>query len=148
MARRSTFAAAAAAALLLCAAGCKPSSLTPLGIGTRGPDAAGTGVNGIWEGTTSSGGSVSFQVGDDRVTVFAIRDSTGGCSRSLDSATDADIVDGAFSLEMTVTQGQAVVTGRFTSSDTCAGSYSYQGLPTEGSCPTSGSVSFTAGKTP
>jgi hypothetical protein len=145
---RSTLAVAAAAAIVLGALGCKPSSLTPFGLGTRGPESSGAGVNGTWQGTTSSGGTVAFQVGDDRITTLLIDETTGDCTRSLSTTTDVDVVDDAFTIELALTQGRVVIAGRFTSSTTCSGSYSFEGLAIEGTCPTRGTVSFTASKAP
>ncbi len=149
---RRTGALAAGALLLLAlgVAGCKPSSLTPFGIGTQEPDTAGTGVNGLWEGTTSTGGEIRFQVGDDVVTTLLFSHVDANCTLSFESPSSSTttIVDDLFTLEVALTQGRFVVEGRFTSSTTSAGSYFFEALAATSSCPTSGSGTFDATKTP
>jgi hypothetical protein len=149
MRRRGALAALALLALALGAASCKPSSLTPFGIGTREPDAPGAGVNGAWTGTTTASSEISFQVASDTVVGLAIRDPAGGfCVATFDLSSVTTPVEGdAFALAVPLTpQGQLSVEGRFTSSTTCSGSYTFGGLSTSGSCPTSGSATFVAVK--
>ena len=148
MARRPALATAAAAALLLGAAGCKPSSLTPFGIETRGPDSSVTGVNGSWQGTTSAGGSVSFQVGDDNVTTLVMREQSSGCSREFKTEDPVPIEDDAFTLEVRDGNDRFILNGRFTSQTVCSGSYRFEVHSTVGSCPNAGAGSFVAAKAP
>ena len=150
MRKRGALAAAALLALALGVVGCKPSSLTPFGIGTRdySSETTGDNVNGVWAGKSASGGDVSFQVGSDTVSQFILHHVASGCTLTFDAAdVTAPVVDGRFTVENTVDAGgRFVVTGTFNTSATSSGSYFFEGL-SAGSCPTSGTGTFSASKT-
>jgi hypothetical protein len=142
--------AALATALLLTVAllvsGCGlVDSLTPFGIDTKSYSAEGVNPNGIWVGTTGNGGAVTFQVGNDAVSRLLLVNATEGCNQTFeDEALVEPIVGGSFTVELAGDQGgRFVVTGRFTSSTSCSGTYFFEALPA-GVCPTSGSGTFTA----
>ncbi len=139
-------------ALALGAYGCGlVDSLSPFGIGTRdyAAEASGANLNGVWSGTSGDGGTVTFQVGDSEVNELVLVHVTGDCIINFDGSEAAvPIVDGVFTIERGLTslaQGRIIITGRFTSSSTCVGNFTYEGLPAS-SCPTSGVGSFLAGK--
>lgn len=137
-------------ALALGAHGCGlVDSLTPFGIGTRDYSTEGDNVNGVWTGTAGAGGVVGFQVGNAEVNEMLLQYKTADCTITFAGDTGpVPIIDGAFTIERDLTsldQGRIVITGRFTSSNTCVGSFSFEGLPAS-SCPTSGVGSFTAEK--
>jgi hypothetical protein len=125
-------------------------SLTPLGVGTQ--DYGGAGVenlNGNWAGKTATGGDVTFQVGDDTVIDMILNHVTADCIKTFKQVVTSPppIVDGVFTLELLYAdQGRFVMTGTFTSSTTCSGTYFFEAFPA-GVCPTSGSGTFTASKT-
>jgi len=135
-------------ALAFVASGCDLiSSLTPFGVGTKDYSATGANVNGTWAGKTGSGGDVTFQVGNDTVSQLIVQHVTTGCTLSFEAdSTTAPVVNGGFTIELTLTQGSFVATATFTSATTCSGTYSFKALPS-GDCPTAGSGSFTANKT-
>jgi hypothetical protein len=149
---RRTAAAGAAGALLLAlgAAACKPSSLTPFGIDWRETGSTAQNASGLWNGTTSTGLGVSFQVGDDKVVNFTLRHGAAGCAQEFTADESAPIeANGTFSLEIVYDQGRFVANGRFTSATTCSGSYSFEFFSVVGgSCPSSGAGTFVANKAP
>lgn len=124
-------------------------SLTPFGIGHRDYSSEGYNVNGLWVGTVDSGGAVTFQVGNAEINELLLQYVTDVCTIDFGGTTGpVPIVDGEFTIERDLTsldQGRIVITGRFTSSNTCVGSFSFEGLPAS-SCPTSGAGSFSAEK--
>ncbi|MHB8836881.1 MAG: hypothetical protein ACYC9Y_14430 [Candidatus Methylomirabilia bacterium] len=143
---------ALAAAVILAfafgASGCElVSSLTPFGIGTQDYGGGAENINGTWEGQTSSGGVVTFQVGSDAVSQLHFHHVAPGCTVSFEALTLTPlVVDGVFTLDMPLdVQGRFVVTGTFTSATTCSGTYFFEALPA-GTCPTAGSGTFFAGK--
>ena len=148
MRRAGAFAALALLALALGTASCKPSSLTPFGIGTKEPESFGGGVNGLWSGVTNAGQSITFQVASGTVVNLVLTHSWGnGCSRIFDTTGQAALVENnAFHLDVPFTQGELIVDGVFTSDTTSNGSYFFEGLSVIGSCPTSGSGTFVATK--
>ena len=150
--RARSAAAALAAALALAAGGCKPSSLTPFGIGDRGPD-VGQGVHsGAWEGTTGSGGVITFTVQAEAVQNIVLTHMEKSCalpySFTIDKST-ALIDEGLFSIETALEpQGKFAISGRVTAPDTAVGAYSFNAVVATGTCPTSGAGSFVSGKLP
>ena len=146
--RRAGALGAAALALALVAPGCDlVSSLTPFGIGTRDYTTEGNNLNGNWAGTTASGGEVTFQVGNDKVSRLHFIHETAGCSLPFEDLTKlVSIVDNSFTIEIRLTQGRFVATGNFTTATRASGTYFFEALPT-GDCPTAGSGSFSAEKT-
>jgi hypothetical protein len=126
-------------------AACKPSSLTPFGLGTRGTEE--TGVNGQWQGVTSTGGTITFQVASDEVTTVVVYHLTSGCTTLLQiSAATALVTDNTFEAEELLTPGRFIVDGTFTSSTSCSGSYFFEAIGTSAACPSSGSGTFVATK--
>jgi hypothetical protein len=149
--RAGLFGAASLLALALCAPGCDlVDSLTPFGVGHQDYSTSGisANVNGVWTGATASGGEVSFQVGTNVVTQLSVQHIEDGCTLTFEvTSMQEPVVDGAFTHEFKAAQGRVVVSGRFTSSSTASGTYSFEGFPT-GDCPTSGRGTFAAEKTP
>lgn len=148
MRRTRARAAAVILAFALGATGCElVSSLTPFGIGTQDYGAGGENVNGVWAGTTSTGGDVSFQVGSDTVSKLHFHHVAVGCTLSFEALSlTPPVVDGGFTIDMPLDiQGRFVASGTFTSSTTCSGTYFFEALPA-GSCPTAGSGTFSANK--
>jgi hypothetical protein len=147
MRRAGALAAAVILALALGAPGCKPSSLTPLFIGTQDYSGGNLSVNGTWAGKTANGGDVTLQIGSDMLSRLKVLHVETGCTLTFE-VTDAatPIVDNVFTVEILYDQGRFVATGTFTTADTCSGTYFFEALGA-GVCPTSGTGSFTAEKT-
>ena len=145
-------AAARAAAVLLVLALAAPGcdlvdSLTPFGIGTQDYDSGNLSVNGIWAGTTGSGGAVEFQVGSDTVIDFTLNHVADGCTLPFEALSiAAPVVSNVFIIELALDQGRFTATGRFTADTTCSGTYRFESLPA-GVCPSSGTGTFTAQRT-
>ena len=138
-AARAGAALLALAAVLACGA-CKPSSLTPFGIDRRAPLAPG--FNGQWEGSTESGGAVSFLVASDEVTTITLAHREAGCvERVFDLGDNPALVqDGTFRSEIFLDPaGRIVVEGTFAASDRVSGTYFFEGLPRIAPCSASGS---------
>jgi hypothetical protein len=150
MRRARARAAAVSLALALGMLGCGlVDSLSPFGVGTQDYGAGVENLNGNWAGKTATGGDVTFQVGDDTVTNMILYHVTADCIKSFNQVVTSPppIVDGVFTLELIYSdQGRFVMTGTFTSSTTCSGSYFFEAFPA-GICPTSGAGTFTASKT-
>lgn len=149
--RRGSRLAAAALALALSAVGCDLfSSLTPFGLGKRGPETSEGLYSGAWQGATSTGGAVTFNVVNGEVVdlVLTHRLSCGVMLEIL--LTDAILVeDGAFSTDAPLDpQGRAVLSGRFSSPDGATAAYSFESLPTSARCETAGRGTFTATRLP
>jgi len=145
-------AGARAAALLLVlvlgTAGCGlVDSLTPFGVGTQDYGSGVQNVNGDWEGSTASGGKVTFQVGNDKVLKLHVRHVVAEEILSFKALTSEPlIVDGVFTIDLPLeTQGRFTATGTFTSANTCSGTYFFEALPA-GNFPTTGSGTFSAVK--
>ena len=149
MRRRARVAAAALAVLALAAPGCKPSSLTPFGLGTRGPDPSQSTYSGSWKGSTAAEGEVSFSVVSGEVTDLVLTHRLP-CGLLLEFPFDALLIeDDTFTGELAYEpQGRVALEGRFTSPEACTGSYTFESLAVSGTCPTSGSGTFAANKTP
>jgi hypothetical protein len=146
MARGSAL-AVAAAALMLAAAGCKPSSLTPFGVGER--DYSTSGFNGVWQGSTSAGGTVFFQVADNKiVSLESFPLGPNACEKSFPLAEPIPIEDGTVTIDLRDGNDRLVVAGSFSSPTECAGTYRYEIHSTVGGCTGSGSGSFVATKAP
>lgn len=149
MRRRAVLAAALVTALAIAAAGCKPSSLTPFGIGRRGPDDPGDTINGLWQGVTDSGGPLEFSVVSEEVTGLSFVTNAPGCINRrwvIQNAT-ALVRDGAFTLEAQhTTAGRLVFEGTFSSNDAVSGSFFFEGLPAAPPCPSSFSGTYVAGR--
>lgn len=144
-------AAGALAALVLATAGCDAiSSLTPFGINWRKPESPGQNPSGLWSGTTPTGGDVTFQVGNDEVLKLTLIHSASGCLLTLEAPDPAPIdAGGAFALDVADEKRRFLAQGQFTSSTTCTGSYAFELYSVVGgSCPSKGSGTFTATKTP
>lgn len=138
------------ALLALVAPGCDlVSSLTPFGIGHQDYSSGEKNVNGVWAGTTASGGAVTFQVGNDVLSKLNLTHISTGCTlKFVVDTISARLVDDTFSLEMTLeTGGRFLASGTFTSATTCTGSYRFEGRPA-GVCPTAAGGTFTANKKP
>jgi hypothetical protein len=143
--------AAAGLALALAAAGCDlVSSLTPFGIGERGPDVSQDLYSGSWSGSTSAAGTVAFNVvGGEVVDLVVTHALDCGVLLELPFTEAILIEDGAFSAEIQLDpQGNAVLSGRFTSRDSATAAYSFRSLPTAANCQNAGAGSFTATKVP
>ena len=152
MRKAGALVAAALLALALGAPGCKPSSLTPFGIGYQDYGGGkGDNYNGGWIGATSTGGTVVFLVGNSQVTELLLQHVTADCTITFGgTVTGVLIADGGFRFEADLTnlsQGRIIVEGRFSSPTASSGTYSFEGRPA-GVCPTAGTGSFTANKTP
>jgi hypothetical protein len=142
--RAAALAAALAAAVL--AGACKPSSLTPFGIGRRGP-APGS-VNGLWQGVTTRGGDVEFSVAAEKVQGLTLTHPGPGCTKRFTSGGVVAVIadDDTFKLELFFdTGGRLVIDGAFSSIDAASGSYFFEGLAAAPPCPTAGSGGFVAG---
>jgi hypothetical protein len=144
-------AALALAALALAAGGCSDlvSSLTPFGVGDRKPDRNEVAYSGVWDGATSSGGDVLFQVAGGLVGPLLLQHVSGTCTLTFGTAEDATapIDDGRFTFELEIDpQGRIVIEGTFVTTETLSGSYAFDGRASTTGCPTSGSGSFTATK--
>lgn len=151
MRSRAVRAAVALAALALAAGGCSDlvSSLTPFGVGDRKPDQNEVAYSGVWEGTTSSGGGVLFQVAGGLVGPVVLQHVTGTCTLTFSTAEDTTtpIDDGRFTLDLELDpQGRWVTEGTFVTTESLSGSYAFDGRASVTGCPTSGSGSFTATK--
>ena len=143
-------AGAALALLALSSPGCKPSSLTPFGLGERGPDPIQGTYSGFWEGSTGAEGEVSFSVVSGEVTDLVLTHRLS-CGLLLEFAiTDALLIDdGSFTGELAYEpQGRVVVAGTFTAPGACAGTYTFESLAVSQGCPTSGSGRFDAVRAP
>jgi hypothetical protein len=139
-------AGALAALALLAAPACKPSSLTPGWIGERGPEAFGDTpvVAGLWEGTTSEGDSVRFQVAGGFVRDLVVW-RVGTCPRIFANAIPEEIVGVTFAFTVELENGGFFsVDAAFPNAAAVAGSYSYSGIAIQEGCPRTGAGSFTA----
>ena len=150
MRSRAGRAAVALAALALAAAGCTDlvSSLTPFGLGDRGPDQSQTAYSGIWQGSTSASGDVTFNVVNNEIADLALSHVLA-CGQPWGFTTEDVIIisDGQFSATFTMDpQGTFDIQGDFTSPAAVRGSYAFRGIATPAGCETSGSGSFTATK--
>ncbi|HWR97259.1 MAG TPA: hypothetical protein VN317_02475 [Candidatus Methanoperedens sp.] len=150
MRRGARRAVAALAALALAAPGCKPSSLTPFGLGTRGPDPGLAAHSGAWAGRTANSGSLTFVVVSGEVQDFIFEHVTDTCTVSFTiDATTGLIEEDAFVLKANLDpQGWLTIEGRFTSPDTATGRYSFGSRSASSRCPVAGTGSFTAEKLP
>ena len=151
MRRAAAGAAGALAALAIATAGCDAvSSLTPFGLDWTEPASPTENASGLWSGTTSTGGEVTFQVGNNEVLAFTLTHSATGCVLTF-GATDPLPIDanGAFSLELAEENRVFIARGQFTSATTCSGSYFFEFFSVVGgACPRTNSGTFTATKTP
>jgi hypothetical protein len=138
----------AALALGLGSWGCKPSSLTPLGIGEREPAPPGTDTNGLWSGGSPTGQGISFAVGDNTVVNLTLRHGEGSCGREFTAGEPIPIENDAFALETRDAKSLFVIEGRFTSPTDCSGTYRFEFFSTVGGCPAAGGGSFVATKAP
>jgi len=138
----------ALAALALAAAGCDlVDSLTPFGLGSRGPDESGGTYSGSWKGTTDAEGEVTFTVISSEVNDLLLTHTLSPCGLALEFSFSEPlpIEGGEFSGQISLDpQGQATVNGRFTAAGAASGTYSFSALPTSAQCPSSGRGSFTA----
>ena len=141
------FTAAVLLSIASVANGCKPSSLTPFGVGYQNYSVNTDNVNGNWAGKTANGGAVSFQVGNDTVSNWRLLHVTSSCTLTFeDLSTLFPVVDNEFTIEIILDQGRFVATGRFTSTTAASGTYFFEGLQA-GLCGTAGTGTFTATKT-
>ena len=138
-------------ALALVFAGCDLiGSLTPFGIGDRGEDTSEGNYTGAWSGATSASGQATFTVTSGEVRDLLLTH-TLPCGLVLEFAfTDALLIQSdEFSARLALDpQGTVSTRGRFTSSDTAAGSYVFSSLATSAQCPSSGQGTFTATRVP
>ncbi|HEY6001110.1 MAG TPA: hypothetical protein VI078_17635 [bacterium] len=145
---RAAAAAALAFALALAAGGCKPTTTTPLGVGTRGPDTGAGTYSGAWASVSASGVIMTFAVsgGDVAGLVFNFPEPCLGVDFEdirLPIENAAFSFDGGYKLG-----GNVVVEGTFTSPDSAIVSLSFSGFPVVHGCSTSGRETFTASKVP
>ena len=147
MRKAGALTAAVLLVLALAAPGCDlVSSLTPFGIGNRDYGSGSDNTNGLWTGKSSTGGDVTMQVGSSTVTSLMIHHIDGACNLPLEAQSVSEpVVNNVFSVTVDLTQGRFTAIGTFTSPTTCSGSYSFEGLAA-GTCPSSGSGTFTAQK--
>jgi hypothetical protein len=143
--------AAVALAALALAGGCGDifSSLTPFGVGDREPDQNEVAYSGVWEGATSTGGDVAFRVANGLVGPLALQHVTATCTLTFGTEEDstAPIDDGRFTFDRALDpQGQILIEGTFSTTETLSGSYAFAGRAATTGCPTSGSGNFTATK--
>jgi len=143
-------AALAALALLaaaLAAPACKPSSLTPGFIGTRGQEDTGaaTVISGLWLGSTSNSGQLRFQVSDLQIADMVL-EGEGPCGRRF-ARPDRLQLEGGLSFALTFeldSGGFFAWEGTFVSPTTCVGSYTYSGVAPISGCPATAGGTFTA----
>ena len=144
--RGSAAAAALAAHALLAASACKPSSLTPGWISERGPETLepSAAAPGLWEGMTSEGDFVRFQVAGGFVQDLTFW-RTGTCPRILQRAEPEPIEAGVFLFTIEIDSGGFFsVEGSFPNAEAATGTFSYSGIAIQGTCPRAGAGSFTA----
>ncbi len=148
MPRRAARVAAALLLLALGAGGCKPSSLTPFGIDTRSQNDLDSNINGFWEGSTASGGTIEFLVASSKVTTLTMTHREAGCVKIFEGGSNAvPVSGGAFRIELFFDPaGRLVLDGAFPAADTATGSYFFEALSYTPPCPTASSGTFTAGK--
>jgi hypothetical protein len=141
---------AAAVAIVLGPHGCKPSSLTPFGIGEQDYSASGGGFNGVWQGTTSTGGTFAFQIAGNKIvsfTSFPLGPTV--CPTEIFAINEPiPIENDAFTIDLSDGNDRFVAEGRFSSETECSGTYRIELHSTVGGCSGTGSGSFVATKAP
>jgi hypothetical protein len=140
---------AAAVAIVLGLHGCKPSSLTPFGIDERDYSISGGGHNGVWQGTTSTGGTFTFQIADNKFVSFgSFPLGPAVCEKVFPLDEPIPIENDAFTIDLSDGNDRFVAEGRFSSETQCSGTYRIEIHSTVGGCSGTGSGSFVATKTP